>query len=733
MINPTEITSQLEGLQSKIFTPSLLGNLDKSIKEFESLNVELVGRVAPSLNDVAKKLEAATPRLASLSSDLKSKLPRVGEEINAGIKGMSSVLNDFPKDAPIEVPKAMKAATTVVGNLQLQVPGIQKGFSELAGSLPSAMNTVEKLVPQLNAAQNTVANAITGTTVSAKFNNAVLALPSPAAISEAVDAVSKATKSVIPDVQLVVSAEIQTHLTSAVGGIKGDLGGLTSGLSGALSAIKTDFTIPNLNNIVNDALSGIGGDLLKNFGDVLPKITGSPLLDAMHQMAGTVAVVNTTLGLSSAIPSNITNSVINGLTNGTVGSTLDLLKNTPNLGIDINIDIGGIESKLQGLQDKFGSVASLLGVGGDISSIISTNLVSGVENLAKSLPVVSNLEETSAEILSSLNQPTAMEVSWTETYKDDLVTKDTIIPKDYYHYIILQDGTIQRSKALGNDSTIRVAVVGGYNVFRGEFGVLTPDSITMEQVKAAKSLFQQTISTLPGISIFGAGKVAAESVKGGEGNPIEPGIDIAALLNSIDGRSEVVPNGLQAEPNPTDQGMPIGPRVVYLNGTDWFRTNPIRNRLIQPQLMKIINQAAEDANLYVTIFSGGQMPRAEVLSKGGKKNGESWYIPGQKKAVATGSTRHDNGWAADIWIYTDSTRNNRLVPGVNINPPAQAERFIRALKANGATAVGVGPNYMGNTGIHVDIAYGRAAGAGAGKYWAKAGATAPTWLGTIMA
>ena len=142
--------------------------------------------------------------------------------------------------------------------------------------------------------------------------------------------------------------------------------------------------------------------------------------------------------------------------------------------------------------------------------------------------------------------------------------------------------------------------------------------------------------------------------------------------------------------------------------------------------MRILDSAATQTGLYVTIFSGGQMPRAEIKSKGGFKSGDNWYIPGQKRAVATGSVRHDNGYAADVWLYTDPDRKNILTPGVNVGPPAKAEQFIKACKALGATSIGVGPGYMGGTGIHIDIT-------GQFPYWAKKGAAAPGWLVKIMA
>lgn len=733
MIDVTKLTSEMQSIGSKVFTPELVNNLEKSKTEFEALNVELVGRLKPTLNEATKAFQAELPRLENLASDLKSQLPRAGQEINNGIKGLSSVLSDFPKDVEPTVNRFLKSATTATFNLQAAIPGLQKPLGELADSLPVA---AEKLKPALESAAGGIANAIAGSNVQAKMNSIALTLPTPQAMAETLDAVSKATKDVIPQAELVISTEIEANLKGAMEGIKGDLGGVTKQLAGALSEMKIpDFTVPNLGNIVNENLANISGALNKNFADVVTAITNQPIADILHQANGTLGVIKSTLGVSINIPDidNVAKNVLRELTVGTnVLGAIDVLKNAPNLNIDVTANIDLLTGQLQGLQKDFGSVSSMLNKAAALNGTLlkSTALVPIAGKLSETFPIMNSLEESFAELVSALKQPEEVEVGWTKTYKDDIVTRDTIRPKNYYHYIVLPNGTIQRDKPVGNDTKLRVAIVGGYNTNRGEGGELTAASITPLAAQAFKKLTGQMVQALPGLNIYGISEIA-EAAEKAAGELINPGINVSKIVRQVGGRSNSAVAKLDPPANKGDAeaGQPIGPHVVYVS---WF-SGQTRNRPIQPGLMRILNSAAEQTGLYVTIFSGGQMARSEIKARGGKlvrgtKYGDIWRLPnGRDQGVATGSIRHDNGYAADVWLYTDAERQNQLKGGVASNPPTQVVEFIKACRALGARSVGVGPNYMGGTGIHVDL--------NSGGYWGAKGlsANAPQWLVNIMA
>lgn len=148
--------------------------------------------------------------------------------------------------------------------------------------------------------------------------------------------------------------------------------------------------------------------------------------------------------------------------------------------------------------------------------------------------------------------------------------------------------------------------------------------------------------------------------------------------------------------------------VTYVSGFQ----NATRNKPIQSALLNIIRSAAQSTSLDVVIFSGGQDPI------------------GTPNARRTGSVRHDNGWAADIWIYNEG---RQLSANRQSDVPLM-QSFTAKLKQAGATGIGIGTSYMGGVGIHVDISYGRNPGVPNSSYWGNGhtGAGAVAWLPAIM-
>ena len=130
-----------------------------------------------------------------------------------------------------------------------------------------------------------------------------------------------------------------------------------------------------------------------------------------------------------------------------------------------------------------------------------------------------------------------------------------------------------------------------------------------------------------------------------------------------------------------------------------------RNQVIQSSLFSILESAASQAAVDVVIFSGGQDAK------------------GTPNARRTGSPRHDNGYGVDVWIYTGG---NRQLSTNNSNDLAIIKKFTTACFRAGANAVGAGPGYMNDVGIHVDIAtYASDQG-----IWGKTHSwrSAPNWL-----
>jgi hypothetical protein len=150
----------------------------------------------------------------------------------------------------------------------------------------------------------------------------------------------------------------------------------------------------------------------------------------------------------------------------------------------------------------------------------------------------------------------------------------------------------------------------------------------------------------------------------------------------------------------------------------------IRNRPIQQALMDILVAGANAASVDVLITSGGQ-----VSARDGGINGRT----------RTGSNRHDNGYAADVVIYKDGFQGQEL-SSKSATDLSIMVAFMKACKSAGATAIGQGNAYMGDTGIHVDIALsGQSAGQltkiSTSSYWGGKGAKralAPQYLADIM-
>ena len=104
----------------------------------------------------------------------------------------------------------------------------------------------------------------------------------------------------------------------------------------------------------------------------------------------------------------------------------------------------------------------------------------------------------------------------------------------------------------------------------------------------------------------------------------------------------------------------------------------IRKLPLSDRLKSVLQQAASAAGVDVVVYSGGQAPKGS----GGPR---------------TGSTRHDHGNAADLYLM----RDGRKLSDTNEQDRAIMAKFVSAATAAGATGVGAGHGYMGPSNIHV--------------------------------
>ena len=178
---------------------------------------------------------------------------------------------------------------------------------------------------------------------------------------------------------------------------------------------------------------------------------------------------------------------------------------------------------------------------------------------------------------------------------------------------------------------------------------------------------------------------------------------------------------IQVRGNKDEGGRDAG-QVEYRNA------GKKRRQELVPDLEKIIMAAAKKVNVDVIIFSGGQVAKAD----GGYSSGLG--------ANRTGSNRHDNGFGADVYLYTrDFKYQYRTDRSDDHQDTQKTKAFIEACKSEatklGKTlSAGAGRNYMKGIGTHVDIAIGNVVPEGSARHWAGAGrsANSPAWLRSVM-
>lgn len=135
-----------------------------------------------------------------------------------------------------------------------------------------------------------------------------------------------------------------------------------------------------------------------------------------------------------------------------------------------------------------------------------------------------------------------------------------------------------------------------------------------------------------------------------------------------------------------------------MNWLTYANQGATRNQPLSNDLLEALSFMPE-LGLEMKVFSGGQP------AKGSGK-------------PRVGSTRHDHGNAADVFLYKDGQRLDWS------NPEQQPifQEFVQRARANGVTGIGAGDNYMQPGSMHVGFGNDSVWGAG-GK-----GANAAPWL-----
>lgn len=172
--------------------------------------------------------------------------------------------------------------------------------------------------------------------------------------------------------------------------------------------------------------------------------------------------------------------------------------------------------------------------------------------------------------------------------------------------------------------------------------------------------------------------------------------------------------GIQQQPTqPTDDAAetPLTPQQQYESRVK-EKQSSIRNKPLTSTLKSQLDYAAQKAGVEVEVFSGGQMSIEEAKQAGAVQKNGKWYLNG--KAVRTGSTRHDKGNAADVYLWKDG----RKLSANNPEDAAIMKSFVVEAMRAGVTGVGHANDYMGPEGIHL--------GGGNESVWGKKGGIGPS-------
>jgi hypothetical protein len=179
----------------------------------------------------------------------------------------------------------------------------------------------------------------------------------------------------------------------------------------------------------------------------------------------------------------------------------------------------------------------------------------------------------------------------------------------------------------------------------------------------------------------------AAGVAGQPGTPSGPPGTPGRLLQDPAGIPGLpgTPSGPRAE-KPSAARQDVSPSSDLVQQTQLGDPAKTRNRPITGDVHNQLSYAAAKTGLRVEVVSGGQ---SKVHSPATRDKPGGWK----------GSTRHDDGGAADVKLY--DTKDGHLL---DMNNPADQQRmqeFTKQAVRAGATGVGAGMGYMGANTIHI--------------------------------
>jgi len=301
-------------------------------------------------------------------------------------------------------------------------------------------------------------------------------------------------------------------------------------------------------------------------------------------------------------------------------------------------------------------------------------------------------EEANLENANKNIPPNKIEITTRElTYKADNVTFDV----DTLKFLFKKkeegtEGTSSSSTSAPSSDTSSVASAPS-GVTPQLTGIAASTSAT-----GPGGMFGGTDNAKPSTSASGPGGMFGGqntiSMPSPSGSGSSGGSSLTGFMPASSSTAGAAANAKAAAAGAEGQGQVIQEQAKNAG----IRKGPLSSRLVS-----VLKKAADAVGGVVRVQSGGQAAKGT----GGPR---------------TGSTRHDNGNAADLDLY---------VGGQKVSPQNPAGRnimmqFLSAARKAGATGIGAGEDYMSPDGSRVHVGFGKEAIWGSNM----SSSSAPDWL-----
>lgn len=467
------------------------------------------------------------------------------DTLNGTLKNLNNVSSRLSKSSFDLLTRELSSTASSVG---IELGQVQNGIKSLTQEL-------DDVIESLPASQLTqIVNKTGVAEITSKipgYNLDVPAVIIGSAAPEALAAAMKEVKAKKPDIQLALKT-IQPV----------DFGGLNAIIESAFDPKASFSNLKNevfrnatreLQSILNKVDTGIGSVL----GDVL-----EGQLQTVASSLNKLAIKD---GVIQQIPDSVKKNIASLIAQKDFTQAAKLLKGYSNATQqELISSLSKIDTSLsnasQSLAPKSGgSITPRRGGSTQGKNVRNTEVVDNV------FPFVMNEEELTVELKDISREITECIIQWTETTKDQSLTakdfndllgqKGESIP---YHYLILRNGNLQRSRPVkqvggklnnGHEKyAIQIAFVGGIDANSGVKDYtqyLSSKSLTVQQRKTLYTFLRILYSAYPGIQVLGHNSIDIKQKA--------PGFSVENYINEVFGKVNIIDNADEQGPLSRDQ------------------------------------------------------------------------------------------------------------------------------------------------------------------------------------